>query len=201
MGASLVATFATLAGFACATFAFAAAAPAAPVTRALSPAATAPAETTAIEVVTLQPQPAIVRTLRAKPAELADAMLKTVLALLGIAQQQGLDVAGPPFAIHILNGAELVVDAGLPVRTAATTSLTKGCRAITLPGGRAALLVVHGPHDQLPVAHARLDRWLAAQHETAAGARWEIYRTNPLTTPKPADQETAIVVPLTPRAR
>lgn len=175
------------------------------VTDAAPPTAPAPAPVPAPEVAPdvtvaeLPAQPAIVRTIRAKPAALAGEMTRTILALIETATRKQLEVTGPPFARYVTRGdgdQPFVVEVGLPLARAAKGDLGEGTRALTLPGGPAATLVFKGRHEDLPRAHAALDRWLAAHKRRAAGARWEVYLTNPISTPDPAAQRTQIVQPL-----
>ena len=89
-----------------------------------------------------------------------------------------------------------MVEAALPVIKRPTGKLGAGVRAGALPAGPAATLVHRGRHAELDRAHATLDAWLVANKRRAAGPRWEVFMTNPLTTPDPDAQETRVVVPL-----
>lgn len=133
-------------------------------------------------LVELQAQPAVTKTIKVKPAALAAAMQKAILGL--VAQTDG--VTGPPFARYISRADTYVVEVGLPV--------AKG--DVVLPAGPAAMIEFRGPHAKLAAAHAELDAWLAANKRTARGPRWEVYVTNPITTPDPAAQVTRVYVPL-----
>jgi AraC family transcriptional regulator len=135
-----------------------------------------------VKVQTLAAQPALTKTIRAKPAQLAAEMQKAVLGLIASAES----VTGPPFAVYLTRGDVFVVLVGVPV--------PKGKPA--LPAGPAAVVEFRGPHAKLADAHAELDAWLAANKRTAAGARWEVYVTNPITTPDPNAQTTRVYAPL-----
>lgn len=151
-----------------------------------------------VKLETLPAQPAIVRTLRAKPDALAGEMARTILSLIETAGRKGLDVAGPPFARYVTRGdadQPFVVEVGLPIAKPAKGPLGEGVRAITLPGGPAATVVFTGRHEDLARGHAALDRWLKAGKRTSP-QRWEVYLTNPITTPDPAAQQTKIVATL-----
>jgi len=152
------------------------------------------------EIATLEAQPTITKRVRTSPDRLGAAIAAAVLELLSAADTNTLQIVGPPFARYLLRGKQLDVEVGVPLRKASTAKkLGKSIRADTLPGGRVARLNVRGKHEDLPKAHGALDTWLDAHDEKAAGARWEIYVTNPITTPDPAAQETTIVVPLATR--
>lgn len=146
-----------------------------------------------VTVEQLPAQPALVATVRAKPAELARAMQQAILGLVVQAQRHALELAGPPCARYVARGDTFVVDACLPIRT---RPASKAVRTIELPAGPAAVVVFTGPHAKLAGAHAELDAWLAANERVAAGPRWEVYVTNPVTTPDPAAQTTRVYVPL-----
>jgi effector-binding domain-containing protein len=124
----------------------------------------------------------VTKTIRVKPDALAAAMQQAILGL--VASVEG--ISGPPFARYRSRGATYVVEVGVPVQ--------KG-RPV-LPAGPAAVLEFRGPHAKLATAHAELDAWLVANKRAAAGARWEVYVTNPITTPDPAAQTTRIYAPL-----
>ncbi len=149
-----------------------------------------------VEVVELAAQPAIAKTLRIRARELPTALPAAIMSLLAVAQRDGLDLAGPPFARYLARGDTLVVEAGLPVRRRPAGKLHGGAVAVELPAGPAATLVYRGPHTQLGTAHAALDAWLASHDRREAGARWEIYLTNPLSERDPGAQQTRIVAPL-----
>lgn len=176
-------------------------------TEAAPPAATRPAPPAAaapIEVTTLAPQSILYVVVRAQPAGLAEGLQRAFLSLLGSITTTGVDIAGPPLARYVSRGTAadptFVVEAALPVKKLPAGALPTGLRAATLPGGPAATLVVTGPHAGLVDAHAALDGWLTTANRTPAGARWEVFLTNPMMTPDPAALKTRVVVPLRPAA-
>lgn len=145
-----------------------------------------------VRVVELQRQHAIVTTVTTKPELLDSAITDAVLSLITAADST--PITGAPFARYQVRDAKrVVVEIGLPVRK--PPAVKKPIRAIELPGGEAAELVFTGRHADLPKAHAKLDAWLARE-KRAATTRWEVYVTNPITTPDPAAQQTRIVAPL-----
>jgi AraC family transcriptional regulator len=164
-----------------------------------APPITAP--TDGVEELTLTAQPALARTIRARPAELADALGGAIFGLVASAQLIGADPAGPPFARYQARGTAadptMVVEAGLPV-VRSPDKVPDGTTVIELPAGPAAAIVHVGRHEDLGQAHAALDAWMAAHHRRAAGPRWEVFLTNPMTTPDPAQQRTKVFAPLEP---
>lgn len=156
-----------------------------------------------VELVSLEAQPTIERTVQANSDSLRTAIGGAVLELMTIADQHALGVTGPPFAMRWQTRAgSISVAIGLTIRSdASRVALPKSIRAGRLPAGRAAVLVWRGRHDTLPKAHAELDAWLAANKHKPAGPRWEVFVTNPIQTPDPDAQETRIVAPLSTIAR
>lgn len=144
-----------------------------------------------VKIEKLPAQTAIATTVRAKPAELAAAMQKAMLDLLTSARD--VEIAGPPFARYLSRGETYVVEAAIPIKP--PTRPTK-LRTIKLPAGSAAVVVHTGSHAKLLAAHAELDAWLASNRRAAAGPRFEVYLTNPITTPDPNAQVTRVYAPL-----
>ena len=135
-----------------------------------------------VMIVQLAAQPAATKTIRVKPAVLAVKLQQAILSLIATTDA----ITGPPFARYLSRGETFVVEVGVPVRTGTTG----------LPAGPAAMIEFHGPHAKLAAAHAELDAWLATNKRTANGPRWEVYVTNPITTPDPAVQTTRVYAPL-----
>jgi AraC family transcriptional regulator len=109
----------------------------------------------------------------------------------------GLAIAGAPLARFVSTGPGVwTVEAAMPLATAAAASgeMQPG----TLPGGPVALAVHAGPYEQLPDAHAAIERWIEAQGFSVAGAPWESYITDPGQYPDPRDWRTEICWPLAP---
>jgi AraC family transcriptional regulator len=162
-------------------------------------AAAEPAPAAKVELVTLEAQPTIVRTVKAAPDALGSAIAGAVLSLIATADQHSLAIVGPPFARYVARGKRVQVEVGVPVRKAAAgKQLGKDIRAGELPAGPAATLMFRGRHDDLARGHALLDAWLVNHDWKAAAPRWEVYVTNPVQTPDPTSQQTRIVVPLAP---
>jgi hypothetical protein len=135
-----------------------------------------------VRVEELPAQPAVIKTIRAKPSELAAKLQTAILSLIATTDA----ITGPPFARYLARGKMFVVEVGVPVRKSKTA----------LMAGPAAVVEFRGPHDKLAMAHTELDAWLVANKRTASGPRWEVYVTNPITTPDPAAQTTRVYVPL-----
>lgn len=57
-------------------------------------------------------------------------------------------------------------------------------------------MVHHGGYDGLDASWDRLQRWVAEQGLTPASGFWEVYLTEPTPEGDPADNRTALYVPL-----
>lgn len=134
-----------------------------------------------VKIEKLPAQPAVTKTIRAKPAQLGAEMQKAILGL--VATTEG--ITGPPFARYVSRAEVYVVEVGLPTKTGKPA----------LPAGEAAVVELKGPHAKLATAHAELDAWLAANKRKET-ARWEVFLTNPITTPDPNAQVTRVYVSL-----
>lgn len=162
-----------------------------------------PAKVGAVETLELRAQPAIIKVVRAKPADLAAALQQAYLSLVVVAHKNRLDVSGAPFAIYLSRGTATdpthVVQAGLPLSSAPSAPLGDEIERITLPAGPAAAVVLRGRHDQIGKAHEALDAWLTKARRAPKGPRRELYITNPITTPDPSAQEMRVIAPLAPQ--
>lgn len=144
----------------------------------------------------LQPQPVLVTRRRMKQSEIGALLGEMFGRVFQFAQQNGLALAGPPFARYLEMGPGLMtVEAGLPV-VAPPASGAAEIAPDTLPGGPAAMVTHSGPYDKLRDAHAAIQEWLESQGRTPAGAPWESYVTDPAEYPDPKDWKTEVYWPL-----
>jgi 4,4'-diaponeurosporenoate glycosyltransferase len=152
----------------------------------------------AITVETLPAQPVIVRRVRAKPAELEAKVRTAVMAMMAEAGLSAVEIAGPPFVRYHARGELWDVEVGLPVVKAPAAKPGATTQPGTLPAGEAAVLLHVGPYPQLPAQHEALARWAAAHQRRPSGPSWEVFLTNPITTPDAAKARTRVVLPLAP---
>lgn len=66
----------------------------------------------------------------------------------------------------------------------------------TLPGGRVARLLHHGPYDTLGDSWERLVAWTQAEGLAPGPVMWEVYATQPTPDTDPADLRTELYLPL-----
>ncbi len=144
----------------------------------------------------LRAQPALVTERRMKPSEIGAQLGEMFGSVFQYAQQNGVALAGPPFARYLdMSPGLMTVQAGFPV-AAAPDSPAGAITVETLPGGPAAVTTHAGPYEQLRDAHAAVQNWIAARGLAPAGAPWESYVTDPAESPDPKDWKTEIFWPV-----
>ena len=144
----------------------------------------------------LLPQPVLVARRRVQPSGIAQAIGEALPLVFAYAQQNGIPVAGPPFARYPEMGPGLMtLDIGIPVAAPPDISGAE-VRADTLPGGLAAVTIHAGPYAKLPEAVTALGEWIAGQGLTPAGGPWESYITDPGEYPDPKDWKTEVFWPV-----
>ena len=130
--------------------------------------------------------------------DLAKTLGEVLPAVWRFAQQHGVAFAGQPFTRYLSVGlGRVAIEAGLPITSAATGA--GEIVASELPGGAVAVATHVGPYERLAETHAEVQRWLD-EHSLEAGAPWEVYVTDPATTPDPAAWRTDIFYPLARRS-
>jgi AraC family transcriptional regulator len=145
----------------------------------------------------LQPAAALVIRRKCTSTEIAKTLGDILPRIWAWAQQHGVALAGPPFTRYLKAGPGLLsIEAGLPIATPSQGE--DDIVATELPGGPAAVAIHAGNYDTLGETHAAVERWLDANQLEAAGPPWEIYVTDPGTTPDPKDWRTEVVYPLRP---
>jgi effector-binding domain-containing protein len=121
-----------------------------------------------------------------------DRAFPTIGAALGAS---GATSTGPAFAYYLRepdDSCELEV--GFPVD--GVIQPTGDAVASRLPGGRVATVVHQGGYDGLQKSWTRLQEWVQEQGLTPVGGFWEVYLTEPSPDGDPADNRTALYLPL-----
>uniref|UniRef100_A0A831TC93 AraC family transcriptional regulator n=1 Tax=Thermorudis peleae TaxID=1382356 RepID=A0A831TC93_9BACT len=127
--------------------------------------------------------------------EIQDVMGPAFQELIDVVTAQGIAPAGPWFTHHLrLDPDVFDFEVGLPVTTAVAAE--GRVKPGWLPAGRVAQTVYHGDYEELGVAWAEFDAWIAAQGYTPGPDVWERYLTGPDTGPDPADWRTELNRPL-----
>ena len=151
-------------------------------------------EPTAPQIVTLEPQPAALLREVVAMSDLPGFFGRAFGAAAQAAGVQGVRLAGPPLGVYFgMPGATVDVGAGFP--TDRPVAADGGVASVTLPGGRAAQLLHHGPYDGLPASYDRLIAFLGEQRLTPGPVMWEAYLNEP-DQAHPEATETLIVWPL-----
>ncbi|UOQ58519.1 GyrI-like domain-containing protein [Leucobacter allii] len=120
-------------------------------------------------------------------------MLFSTLAAAGTAP-----AAAPMGVVHGGAGEALDLSVAVPLATGyvAGPGAPAEVTAETIPGGRAARLLVRGDYSGIAAGYERLHAWLAELGETPDGLAWEQYLTEPEPGGDPAGNETLIAVRL-----
>lgn len=119
-------------------------------------------------------------------------------AVTGAAQQQHIQLAGPPFAMYHGMPTDVVdVEAGFPVAAPLPQSGDGGVTAGSLPGGQALQAMHIGPYETLPETYEAVMAKMRADGLTPGDAMWEYYLSDPAAEPDPAAWKTLVVWPVT----
>lgn len=148
-----------------------------------------------IDVVALEPQPALCVRIRSRRETLGQKFLDWLPRIHDVMLAAHGDMAGMPFARYLnVSGPEPEIEIGLP-----TTALLRGSGEIIpclLPAGPAAVTWHIGHYKNLGKAHAALTGWTAANSRVAAGEPWEIYFADEAEDDFPEGWRTKVVLPL-----
>ena len=133
---------------------------------------------------------------RCKGEQLQEQLATIFPEVMGYLQRERFTPLGAPFARYHTFGAEVDLEAGIPVSEKVQGS--GRIHASRLPGGEVVTGTHVGPYRELPRAHEALAKWLERAGRTAAGAPWEFYWTDPGLQRDPAKWRTEIVQPIVP---
>lgn len=104
---------------------------------------------------------------------------------MGVAQAQGRQIIGPPFAVYFGMPTDTVdVAAGFPID--APVEAADGTEPYELPGGQAVELLHVGTYESLSARYPELTDWMTEQKLTPAGIMWESYLNDPGDNPEAA---------------
>ncbi len=131
---------------------------------------------------------------RCKPEELQQQLATILPEVMGYLNREGLTPAGVPFARYHGFGAEIDLEAGIPVTEKIAGN--ERVRASTLPGGDVVSGMHIGPYHELTRTHEALMKWMGEESLVAVGGPWEIYWTDPGLLRDPAKWRTEVVQPV-----
>jgi len=146
-------------------------------------------------------QPILVVRRRVRRSDIAATIGKELPKVFLHAQQQGVAIAGYPITRYLETSIALVtLETGMRVAAhGGARDLSSGggdVLAEELPGGPAAVTIHSGPYDQLQVAYAAVEEWIAANGFQTAGPPWEAYLNDPAEHPDPQDWKTEVCWPI-----
>jgi effector-binding domain-containing protein len=152
-----------------------------------------------LQFVIQQRKPIRTATVRARCAP--DQVLQQVPILLpqvmAYLNRERVTPVGPPYARTRSLGAEVEIEAGIPVaeEIAGDGRVTPS----SLPGGDVVSGVHVGPYRDLPRAREALGRWLVKEELTPEGSPWEVFLTEPGLERDPSKWRTEITQPVAAR--
>lgn len=145
-----------------------------------------------------EPQPVAVVRRRGAAGQLPSMIGEVFPAVWAFLERHHIPPAGPPFVRFLAMGETYDFEGGFPVTAPFPGEGDVTCA--TLPGGEIATALHTGPYDTVAETFGELRRWLDQQGRQPAGIGWEVYVTDPGQVPDPAQWETLVNIPLTPRA-
>ncbi len=131
---------------------------------------------------------------RCKPEDLQQELATILPEVMTYLMRERLAPAGAPFSRYHALGAEIDLEAGIPV-----TSKVAGegrVKPSILPGGEVVSGIHMGSYHELSRTHAALAEWISAEGLTPLGGPWEIYWTDPGLERDPAKWRTEVVQPV-----
>ena len=150
---------------------------------------------TEFEVVTLEPQSAAVVRAEVPMSELTGVFDRGFHLVAHAVQEQGLELAAPPFGYYPrMPGETVAVAVGFPV--SGEFHATGEVEPMELPGGRVIRGVHVGSYDELERTYGELTEWARAQGLELDEGMWETYLSDPSAEPDPATWRTEVTWPV-----
>ena len=150
----------------------------------------------AVEIRTIEPQPAVVIRSRAMRENLGAEFGVVIPEVYNHVVSKGVTPTGMPFTRYFaFSDAGVEFESGVPV----AGPVEEGARTknIQLPGGRVAFIRHIGPYEKLESAYRRLEEWFAGSEYEPGGPPWEVYVTDPGAEPDSSKWITDIFQPVT----
>jgi AraC family transcriptional regulator len=146
-----------------------------------------------LEIVELQEQPTAVIGKQVAMTALPEFFGNAFAAVSSALEAQGVQPAGPPFALYRGMPTETVdVEAGFPVST--TISAVNGVQAGLLPACRAVQAMHVGSYDTLGTTYEAVKQRMGEEGLKASEDMWEYYLSDQST--DPATWRTLVVWPV-----
>lgn len=152
----------------------------------------------------LHPGPTLVHCTEQATAALRESVAMDALAeffsrafatVASEAQEQNVQLTGPPFALYRGASTQTVdVEAGFPISGA--LSNTEKVVTGTLPEADAFEAIHVGPYDTLDRTYTAVQESITAAGRTPSDTMWEFYLNGPSNEPDPSKWQTRIVWPV-----
>jgi effector-binding domain-containing protein len=144
-----------------------------------------------IEVRRLKPQVVVAIRRRTTPDRVAETLRHIYSAIGSLLARRQIEAAGPPFTrYHVFEGQDVDVECGLLIRKPLDGEGDIYCG--DLPGGLAAVTTHVGDYGGLRAAHDAVRSWIERSGKQPEVGSWEVYRTDPSTTPDPKGWKTDV---------
>lgn len=146
-----------------------------------------------MKIVELQEQPTVVVREQVAMNALPEFFGRAFAAVSAAIEAQGIQPAGPPFALYRGMPTEIVdVEGGFPVAT--TVAAVNGVRAGILPACRAVQAMHVGSYDTLGTTYEAVKQRMQEEDLEASDDMWEYYLSDQST--DPATWRTLVVWPV-----
>jgi len=156
-----------------------------------------PEKTPEITSAQLSEQPTAVVRETVPVAGLREFFGRAYGAVLGVVQQQHVQLSGPPFALYRGTPTDVVdVEAGFPLAAPLPGNGEGGVTAGSLPAGEAYEAMHVGPYENLEATYRALMARMAAEAVAPAEEMWEYYLSDPGTEPDSSRWKTLVVWPV-----
>ncbi|HJU51829.1 MAG TPA: GyrI-like domain-containing protein [Acidimicrobiia bacterium] len=156
------------------------------------------------QIVELEEQPTLAVRVRKPMAEVNLRQLfdTQIPRLVRFAASQGRSPSGAPYARSYAFGPEMIdMEVGLPISEpvpglAAPDDQLEAVGAATLPAGKTAKAVHHGPYQTLSKSYEHFHQWIHDQGEDDGEGPWEVYVVDPSTVSDSSRLQTELYWPL-----
>jgi effector-binding domain-containing protein len=147
------------------------------------------------EIVQTTTVPTAMIRLTIPRSEIRNVMGPGIGELMAVLGAQGIAPAGP-WLTHHLRMDPSTFDFEICVPVTRPVTATGRVEPGQLPAVTVARTVYHGGYEGLGAAWQALDAWIVAQGRTPGPSLWEVYRTDPHSSPDPATWLTELNRPL-----
>lgn len=159
---------------------------------------TNPGKTPDIKSTQLDEQPTAVLRETVPMNALKEFFGRAYQAVMTAAEQQQVQLAGPPFALYHGKPTDVVdVEAGFPVAAPLPWPGSEGgVTAGSLPAGRAMEAMHVGSYEKLPETYSAITGKMQAEGLTPGKVMWEYYLSDPAAESDPTTWKTLVVWPV-----